>query len=178
VVSERVRAQHGVGAGRDVVDEHHLVVGREPDELGHGVGGLTDGRYLLHELDGAHAKQPARTPRLREAANAVAQFDGLTADDELVFVDNITTGANAVLRSFPFGPGDEMLVTDRGRVIARLVPVAGKAEDDSRRELLVRTGQLQLPRTPLPKGFRKARRPADAKGRSLAALLEERAEGR
>jgi hypothetical protein len=43
--------------------------------------------------------------------------------------------------------------------------------------MLVRTGRLQLPRSPLPKGFRKARRPADAKGRSLAGLLEERAEG-
>jgi prevent-host-death family protein len=74
--------------------------------------------------------------------------------------------------------GDEVLVTDRGRVIARLVPVGGEAQEDSRRELLVRTGQLQLPRSPLPRNFRKARRPADAKGRSLAALLEERAEGR
>jgi prevent-host-death family protein len=74
--------------------------------------------------------------------------------------------------------GDEVLVTDRGRVIARLVRVGGAAEKDSRRDLLVRTGQLQLPRAPLPKGFRRARRPADAKGRSLAALLEERAEDR
>lgn len=73
--------------------------------------------------------------------------------------------------------GNEVLVTDRGRVIARLVPVQGAAEQNSRRDLLVRTGQLQLPRSPLPKGFRKSRRPADARGRSLAALLDERAEG-
>jgi len=74
--------------------------------------------------------------------------------------------------------GDEVLVTDRGRVIARLVPVRGEAEEDGRRELLVRSGQLRLPRSPLPRGFRKASRPADAKGRSLSTLLEERAEGR
>jgi prevent-host-death family protein len=74
--------------------------------------------------------------------------------------------------------GDEVLVTDRGRVVARLVPVHGAAEEDSRREMLVRTGRLQLPRAPLPKGFRKARRPADARGRSLAALLQERVKGR
>jgi isopenicillin-N epimerase len=32
----------------------------------------------------------------------------------VVFVDNATTGANAVLRSFPLRPGDEILVTDLG----------------------------------------------------------------
>ena len=31
-----------------------------------------------------------------------------------MFVDNITTGANAVLRSFPFEPGDEIVVTSLG----------------------------------------------------------------
>jgi isopenicillin-N epimerase len=52
-------------------------------------------------------------PRLREAAAAVAAFLGARADD-LVFVDNATTGANAVLRSFPLEPGDEILVSDLG----------------------------------------------------------------
>jgi isopenicillin-N epimerase len=32
----------------------------------------------------------------------------------MVFVDNATTGANAVLRSFPLEPGDEIMVTDLG----------------------------------------------------------------
>ena len=31
-----------------------------------------------------------------------------------MFVDNITTGANAVLRSFPFDTGDEIAVTNLG----------------------------------------------------------------
>ena len=52
-------------------------------------------------------------PRLRVAAHAVAAFLGAAGDD-LVFVDNVTTGANAVLRSLPFAPGDEILVTDLG----------------------------------------------------------------
>jgi isopenicillin-N epimerase len=47
------------------------------------------------------------------AADAVAAFLGARGDD-LVFVDNATTGANAVLRSFPFAPGDEVVVTDLG----------------------------------------------------------------
>jgi isopenicillin-N epimerase len=34
--------------------------------------------------------------------------------DDVVFVDNATTGANAVLRSFPLAAGDEILVTDLG----------------------------------------------------------------
>src|SRR5262245_43463789 len=59
-------------------------------------------RFLLRELADVHAEPLSRTPRMREAAAAVAPFVGLTGEDELVFVDNITSGANAVLRSYPF----------------------------------------------------------------------------
>jgi len=71
-------------------------------------------RYVLRELT-MHAPGLWRrpVPRLREAAAVVAGFVGARADD-VVFVDNATTGANAVLRSFPFAPGDEVLVTDLG----------------------------------------------------------------
>jgi prevent-host-death family protein len=74
--------------------------------------------------------------------------------------------------------GDEVLVTDRGRLIARLVPVAGRHADAGRRDLLLRSGRLRAPAGRLPADFWKRRHPADAKGRSLAALLEERDEGR
>lgn len=73
-------------------------------------------RFLLREL---HAPATSvgmprvDTPRLRIAAAQVGDFLGARGED-LVFVDNITTGANAVLRSFPFEPGDEVLVTDLG----------------------------------------------------------------
>jgi prevent-host-death family protein len=73
--------------------------------------------------------------------------------------------------------GDEVLVTDRGRVIARLVPVAGEVMEDSRRDLLIRIGRIRPPTVPLPRRFWDAARPRDAKGRSLAALLDERGEG-
>lgn len=70
-------------------------------------------RFLLRELAPHQRGSRRATPRLREAAEVVASFVGARADD-LVFVDNITVGANAVLRSFPFAPGDEVLVTDLG----------------------------------------------------------------
>jgi isopenicillin-N epimerase len=50
---------------------------------------------------------------MRVAATHVAEFLGVQPAD-LVFVDNITAGANAVLRSFPFVAGDEILVTNLG----------------------------------------------------------------
>jgi isopenicillin-N epimerase len=73
-------------------------------------------RFLLRELTAPSTSvgmPRAETPRLRVAAGEVAAFLGAKGDD-LVFVDNATTGANAVLRSFPFAPGDEVLVTDLG----------------------------------------------------------------
>ena len=73
--------------------------------------------------------------------------------------------------------GDEVLVTDRGRLIARLAPVTGEQSEESRRELLLRTGRLRPPRTKLPGDFWKRARPEDRKGRGLAALLAERESG-
>ena len=69
---------------------------------------------MLRELADPHADGIGRTPRMREAAAAVAELVGLADDDDLVFVDNITSGANAVLRSFPFRAGDEIVVTTLG----------------------------------------------------------------
>ena len=68
-------------------------------------------RFMLRELEHHTSDPPARQPRLRAAADAVAAFLGARGDD-LVFVDNATTGINAVLRSLPFAPGDEILLAD------------------------------------------------------------------
>ena len=71
-------------------------------------------RFLLRELTRIVVGQPrADEPRMRQAAAVVGGFLGARADD-LVFVDNATTGVNAILRSFPLQPGDEILVTDHG----------------------------------------------------------------
>jgi isopenicillin-N epimerase len=71
-------------------------------------------RFLLRELaklEGV-AGWPGE-PRLRTAARAVAEFVGARGDD-LAFVDNASSGANAVLRSLRLEAGDEILVTDEG----------------------------------------------------------------
>ena len=55
-------------------------------------------RFFARELPGA----------LREAAGTLAKFLGAATGD-IAFVPNATTGANAVLRSMQFAPGDEIL---------------------------------------------------------------------
>ena len=58
-------------------------------------------KFFLHDLEGL----------LDHARGHLAAF--LRADpEELVFVDNATTGVNTVLRSLVFEPGDEVLTTD------------------------------------------------------------------
>jgi isopenicillin-N epimerase len=52
-----------------------------------------------------------QAPRLRAAAGRVAEFLGARGDG-LVFVDNATSGVNAVLRSIALEPGDEILIPD------------------------------------------------------------------
>jgi len=67
--------------------------------------------------------------------------------------------------------GEEIVVTDRGRPVARIVPyVSGGAELDD----LVRRGQVRRSRSPLSPGFWAQPKPDDPKGRLLGALLEER----
>ena len=71
-------------------------------------------RYLLRELAAIRVGGPrSEPPRLRSAADAVAEFLGARGDD-LVFVDNATAGVNAVLRSLDLRAGDEIVVTDHG----------------------------------------------------------------
>jgi len=67
--------------------------------------------------------------------------------------------------------GEEVVVTDRGRPVARIVPyVSGGAELDD----LVRSGQVRRSRGTLAPGFWAQPGPDDPEGRLLRALLEER----
>ena len=89
-------------------------------------------RFLLRELTaidmGARRSEP---PRMRAAAEVVGAFLGARGED-LAFVDNATTGANAVLRSLALRAGDEILLTSYGygavANIARFVTRACGAE--------------------------------------------------
>ena len=74
--------------------------------------------------------------------------------------------------------GEDVLVTDRGRLIARLTPVRGDDLEESRRDMLLRSGRLRAPSAALPADFLTRNRPQDATGASLAALLDEREDGR
>ncbi|MBI3452948.1 MAG: aminotransferase class V-fold PLP-dependent enzyme [Rhodospirillales bacterium] len=49
-------------------------------------------------------------PAIRAAAEMLGRFIGARGED-LVFVDNATTGVNAVIGSFPLAAGDEVLTT-------------------------------------------------------------------
>lgn len=97
---------------------NHGTVGATPRRVLERQRAITDeierqpARFMLRELADAHATMTTPS-RLRLAAAEVARFVGVPGDD-LLFVDNITSGANAVLRSFPFEHGDEIAVTNLG----------------------------------------------------------------
>ena len=69
-------------------------------------------KFMLRELTGDKPApwRPGPT-RMREAAAAVAGFVGVRQED-FAFTPNVTHAVNAVLRSFPFEQGDEIIVTD------------------------------------------------------------------
>jgi isopenicillin-N epimerase len=63
--------------------------------------------------DTARDDRRLHSDRLREAIGHIAPFVGSRPED-LVFVPNVTTGLNAVLRSVPLAAGDEVLVSNLG----------------------------------------------------------------
>lgn len=78
--------------------------------------------------------------------------------------------------------GEEILVTERGRPIALLTPIAAPEQMEARLNWLIRMGLARPPLTKpskaLLKDFWKLPRPKDPNGRVLELLLEERAEAR
>jgi prevent-host-death family protein len=75
--------------------------------------------------------------------------------------------------------GEEVVVTERGRPIAKLVPV-GPAESSVPPHLLAlaRAGLVRLGSGRLPRGFWRLPRPKDRRGAVVRALLDERKTGR
>jgi prevent-host-death family protein len=75
--------------------------------------------------------------------------------------------------------GEEVVVTDRGRPIAKLVPMAASDAIPEHLRSLEKKGIIAVGAgKKLPKGFWDLPRPKDSKGYALKALLEERREGR
>jgi len=73
--------------------------------------------------------------------------------------------------------GDEVLVVERGKPIAKLVPLSNDAHENESLRDLARAGLVRLGTGKLPAGFWKLPRPKDRHSRGLNALLEDRAEG-
>ena len=70
-----------------------------------------------------------------------------------------------------------MVVTDRGRPVARLVGLENGGALEGRVAESVRSGMARRPTRPMDPGFLKEWRPSDPDGSSLETFLEERAEG-
>jgi isopenicillin-N epimerase len=88
------------------------------------------------------AGRPTGRPTLmREAADAIAPAFGARGQD-IVFVDNATTGVNAVLRSIRLEPGDEILLTNHNYGATLRVAQFVARE----RGAMVRTAEVPYPR--------------------------------
>lgn len=75
--------------------------------------------------------------------------------------------------------GEEVVITERGRPVAKIVALRGAERSESRRERLARAGVLSLGTGRLrPALLKPPRGPASIGAGVLRALLDERAEGR
>lgn len=74
--------------------------------------------------------------------------------------------------------GEEVIVTERGKPIARLVPVERGAALPEEILTLARAGLVRVGSSRLPRDFWRAPRPQDRRGAGVRALLDEREGGR
>jgi antitoxin (DNA-binding transcriptional repressor) of toxin-antitoxin stability system len=74
--------------------------------------------------------------------------------------------------------GDEVVVTERGIAVARLVPIHKGSGDLENLRDLERQGLIRLGSGRLPRDFWKLPRARDPRSAVLKALLEERESGR
>jgi prevent-host-death family protein len=74
--------------------------------------------------------------------------------------------------------GNEILITDRGKPVARLVPISRTKAVGESLSRMEKQGLIKLGSGKLPKDFWTMPRAVDPQGLVLKALLEEREEGR
>jgi prevent-host-death family protein len=77
--------------------------------------------------------------------------------------------------------GEELVVMERGKPVAKLIPVPKETTGDvttAQLRELARAGLVRVGVGKLPAGFWRMARPQDKKRRALGALLKERMEGR
>jgi prevent-host-death family protein len=74
--------------------------------------------------------------------------------------------------------GDEVIVTERGKPIAKIVSIAPSGADTKKLREIEKKGLLTVGSGKLPKNFWSLPRPKDPKGLVLKADLDEREGGR
>jgi prevent-host-death family protein len=74
--------------------------------------------------------------------------------------------------------GEEVIVTDRNKPVARLGPIAVPVRGEAKMIELMRAGLARPAVSALPRKFWQLPRPRDQQARALTALIEERAESR
>jgi prevent-host-death family protein len=74
--------------------------------------------------------------------------------------------------------GEEVLVTERGRPIAKLTPAVGSSALTQELVEMEKQGLVKIGRGKLPKDFWDLPRPTDPKGRVSQSLIQEREQGR
>lgn len=75
--------------------------------------------------------------------------------------------------------GEEVVVTERGRPIAKIVPLSGETIGlSAHMSELARKGLIRLGTGKVSKDIWKLPRPSNKEGRGLQALIDEREQGR
>ena len=75
--------------------------------------------------------------------------------------------------------GEEVLVTERGKPVAKIIPVpTARTEEEQRLRRMEVQGLIRMGSGKLPRDFWNSPRPEDPGGLVRQALLEERREGR
>ncbi len=74
--------------------------------------------------------------------------------------------------------GEDILITERGRPIARIVPLHREGQIAGQLEHLEKRGLVKIGSGGLPDDFWSMSRPLDSGAAGVSALLEEREDGR
>ena len=91
-------------------------------------------------------------------------------------VSQLKTLLSAYLRQVK--TGEEVLITEHGRPIARLLPIENPVSLSDHLLDMEKKGLLKRGEKPLPTDFWNLPRPADPQGAVRSAVLSEREEGR
>ena len=91
-------------------------------------------------------------------------------------VSQLKTALSAYLRRVK--TGEEVLITEHGRPIARLLPIGNPVTLSAHLQDMEQKGLLKRGEKPLPADFWDLPRPADPQGAVRSTVLNEREQGR